>query len=200
MTIAGCTGRADEAGDESDGTRALETTTPTSTPAPTPTSAHTTASEAGEEADGHDRAGGSSASTATVDMRTDNKGSYFDPKGLLVDPGTTVRFVNASGTHTATAYHPDNEGKPLRIPESAESWDSGLLTEPDVVYEVTLETEGVYDYYCIPHEVLAMVGRIVVGSPQGGPGTTEPTDLPPAAGEAMPSIEEILADGTVAGP
>lgn len=181
-TVAGCTGRADDSSES-----------PRPTPAPTPTP------PAGEEEDDHDQAAGSSTTT-TVDMVTDNKGAHFDPKGLLVDPGTTVRFVNASGAHTTTAYHPSNDDKPLRIPETAEPWDSGTLTEQDAVYEVTFETEGVYDYYCIPHEMLAMVGRIIVGSPQGGPGTTEPTDLPPAAKEAIPPINAILDEGTVAGP
>ena len=35
--------------------------------------------------------------------------------------------------------------------------------------EYTFEVEGTYDYYSRRHEVIGMVGRIVVGSP-GGPG------------------------------
>jgi hypothetical protein len=31
--------------------------------------------------------------------------------------------------------------------------------------------EGVYDYFCKPHEAAGMVGRIVVGNPGSGPGT-----------------------------
>lgn len=135
-----------------------------------------------------------------VDMVTDNKGSYFDPKGVLIEAGTTVRFVNASGSHSATAYHPDNEGKPLRIPEGSAAWDSGIYTNAEETFEHTFETEGVYDYYCTPHESLGMVGRIVVGAPQDGPGTTPPDDLPPAARESLPSIESILEQRVVSGP
>ncbi len=65
---------------------------------------------------------------------------------------------------------------------------------------MTLETEGVYDYYCIPHEMLGMVGRIVVGEPHGGPGTTPPESLPPAARESLPSTELILEQEVVNGP
>ena len=42
-----------------------------------------------------------------------------------------------------------------------------------------------------------MVGRIVVGRP-GGPGATPPGQgVPPAARAAFPSVERIMAGGTV---
>lgn len=138
--------------------------------------------------------------TVEVEMITDNKGSYFDPKGLLIDAGTTVRFINESGSHSTTAYHPDNGDKPLRIPKEATPWDSGIIADPDETFEVTFETPGVYDYYCTPHEMLAMVGRIVVAEPQGGPGTTPPQNLPPAATEALPPVDTIVEHETIAGP
>jgi plastocyanin len=94
----------------------------------------------------------------------------FDPIGLRVAPGTTVRWVVEANVHTATTYHPANDGHPLRIPQRAEPWDSGYLVEPGEAFEVTLTAEGVYDYFCAPHEVAGMVGRIIVGRP-GGPGT-----------------------------
>ena len=53
--------------------------------------------------------------------------SAFNPIGLRVAPGTTVRWVVEANVHTATAYHPANGGHPLRIPERAEPWDSGYL-------------------------------------------------------------------------
>ena len=33
---------------------------------------------------------------------------------------------------------------------------------------MTFTVEGVYDYYCVPHEHAGMVGRIVVGTPAAG--------------------------------
>lgn len=137
---------------------------------------------------------------AVVEMITDNQGSYFDPKGLVVEPGTTVRFVNASGSHGTTAYHPDNEEQPLRIPTEAEPWDSPIYTESDRQFEVTLEAEGVYDYYCPPHESMGMVGRIIVGESHDGPGTSPPEDLPPGAQESLPSITKVLENDSVSGP
>lgn len=135
----------------------------------------------------------------TIAMRTDNKGSYFTPKGLLVEPGATITFVNESGAHAVAAYHPDTDS-PRRIPEGADSWTSETFSASGAEFEVTLDQAGVYDYYCPPHEVLGMVGRIVVGEPQGGPGTTPPEDVPPAARESLPAIDDILEAGSVAGP
>ena len=43
---------------------------------------------------------------------------WFDPVGLLVRPGQTVRWTNreAGNVHTATAYHPANLDRPLAHP------------------------------------------------------------------------------------
>src|SRR5690554_4622350 len=56
--------------------------------------------------------------------------NYFDPVGLWVAPGTTVRWVIKLGAHSVTAYHPSYYGKPARIPEGATPWDSGMLGVP----------------------------------------------------------------------
>ncbi|MEX2541625.1 MAG: plastocyanin/azurin family copper-binding protein [Trueperaceae bacterium] len=125
-----------------------------------------------------------------VRMVTEGSSFYFDPVGLLVEPGTTVRFINESGQHTATAYCEGN-GKSNRIPEGAECWDSGMLVEEGATFEVTLTEEGVYDYFCLPHESLGMVGRIIVGSPDAFP-VQDPAELVPAVQEALPSVEEIM--------
>ena len=107
-----------------------------------------------------------------IRLRSDTLGTkvWYDPIGLLVEPGQTVRWVNESNVHTSTAYHPANGGHALRIPKAAEPWDSGYLVEPGDRFEVTLTVPGVYDYFCAPHAVAGMVGRIIVGRP-GGPGT-----------------------------
>ncbi len=54
--------------------------------------------------------------------------------------------------------------------------------------------EGVYDYVCTPHEALGMVGRIVVGDPAAFPARDGGELAFPAAAEALPSVEAILAD------
>ena len=132
-------------------------------------------------------------------MRSDPEGARvgFDPIGVRVSPGARVRWVIEANVHTTTAYHPANGGRPLRIPQGAAPWDSGYLVEPGEAFEITLTVEGVYDYFCAPHEAAGMVGRIVVGRP-AGPGVRPPGDgVPPLARRAFPSVERIMDEEIV---
>ena len=152
------------------------------------------------------------AQVAEIRMQSDAQGGHvgFAPIGLLIRPGQTVRWINAgNNVHTATAYHPDNDDHSLRIPETARSWDSCYLVNPGDRFELTLTVEGVYDYYCTPHEMAGMVGRIIVGRP-AGPGTlpfdyfrADPSKrhwqpVPEAAQRAFPAIDRIMAKAVVA--
>jgi plastocyanin len=89
----------------------------------------------------------------TVRMRSDADGGHvgFDPVGLLIQPGRAVRFLCEANYHTTSAYHPANAAHSLRIPRTAQPWSSDGL-QPGDVFEVTLSTPGVYDYFCVPHE------------------------------------------------
>ena len=151
------------------------------------------------------------ADVVEIRMRSDPEGSHvgFDPNGLLIAPGQTVRWICQESVHTTTAYHPANAKHSLRIPESAKPWDSGFLL-PDQDFSVIFTVEGVYDYYCMPHEMAGMVGRIIVGHP-AGPGT-QPFDyfagrpeakdwmkVPPAAQKAFPSVARIMQQHSVPG-
>lgn len=125
---------------------------------------------------------------------------WFDPIGLSIEPGQTVRWTNRDegNAHTATAYHPDNHDRMRRIPKSARSWDSDYLL-PGESFSVTLTVPGIYDYYCIPHEHAGMVGRIVVGRPVGGAWIDEypAGELPEIALANLPAPAAILAEGAV---
>jgi plastocyanin len=129
--------------------------------------------------------------------RADGAKVWFDPIGVLIKPGQMVRWTNYNpgNSHTTTAYHPAN-GKPLRIPEAAKSWDSDYLL-PDESFSITFNEQGVYDYYCIPHEQAGMVGRIIVGEPEAHGGWMESVaasrGLPGEALKAFPMVEEIMA-------
>jgi plastocyanin len=138
------------------------------------------------------------AGTEEIGMRGSARGEHvwFTPTGVAVATGTLLRFVNhdAGNSHTATCYHPALFDRPRRIPEGATPWDSGFLL-PRESFEVRLTVPGVYDYYCIPHEHAAMVGRIVVGRP-GDDGwlgaVVEAGDLPEMALNGFPAVEAIL--------
>lgn len=123
---------------------------------------------------------------------------WFRPQGLLIQPGQSVRWVNADlgNVHTVTAYHPDN-AKPLRIPSGAASWNSGYLM-PGESFSLTFTVPGVYDYFCVPHELAGMVGRIVVGStalelPYAGTDSA----LPQGVLSAFPKVDLILKNHIV---
>lgn len=150
-------------------------------------------------------------SRVEIRMRSLENGArvVFDPIGLLVEPGTVVRWTVEADVHTTTAYHPRNDSHALRIPERAAPWDSGYLVNPGDSFEVRLTAEGVYDYYCAPHELAGMVGRIIVGRPtgpgaqpfdyfKGDPATAAWTSVPGAARDAFPAIDEIMKRRTVA--
>ena len=97
---------------------------------------------------------------------------YFDPIGLYVEPGETVGFVvgGTSGrTPTITAYHPGHDNHELRIPEGANPFDSGNIqrNRREPAFRWTFEVEGTYDYFSKYQEWSGMIGRIVVGRPDG---------------------------------
>ncbi|WP_248910314.1 plastocyanin/azurin family copper-binding protein [Halocatena marina] len=111
----------------------------------------------------------SNEATNTVLMVTEGSTYYFDPIGLFVESGETITFEIDNGSHSATAYKKGTGGASVtRIPDGAKSWDSGILNKQGATFEHTFKTTGTYDYFCIPHKSLGMVGRIVVGEP-GGP-------------------------------
>ncbi len=68
--------------------------------------------------------------THAIRMQGDATGAHvgFDPVGLRIRPGETVRWINADAgnAHTATAYHPANFDRPRRIPAAADAVGFGL--------------------------------------------------------------------------
>lgn len=141
-----------------------------------------------------------------IEMRGTARGErvWFDPFGVAVETGTTLKFTNRDkgNSHTVTAYHPDLFGRVRRIPEQAEPFNSGYLLPGDS-FELTLTVPGVYDFYCLPHEQAGMVGRIVVGKP----GDNNWDDTGMAAGgvaakveAVLPSISAILASRALSAP
>jgi len=145
------------------------------------------------------------AAAVNIEMHASARGEevWFDPLGLWVPPGQTVRWVLHHDVHTTAAYHPKNDQHSLRIPEGAEPWNSGFLVTPGAHFDVTFTVEGVYDYYCLPHEQAGMVGRIVVGRPSGpgalpfdyfknDPAATGWKPVPEAARKTFPSVAQIM--------
>jgi plastocyanin len=143
-SVAGCSAPTDQ-----DGGQTQPSPTPTATATKTPT-----ATEGDQK---------------TIQMVTDGGDYYFDPIGLFVEPGETVTWTIKAGSHSTTAYVKGKSlGTVTRIPANAEFWNSNVLSSTDATFEHKFTATGTYDYYCIPHKSLGMVGRLVVGEP-GGP-------------------------------
>lgn len=110
----------------------------------------------------------------------------FEPVGLHIQPGDTVKFNMATPHHNVVAYHPQF-GYARRVPQRVPPFSSPML--PAGGYWVyTFEKEGVYVVNCAPHEIFGMVMRIVVGEPSG-PAADPPPDLcaTPAGADAEES-------------
>jgi plastocyanin len=96
----------------------------------------------------------------TVDMTDAN---VFQPNSLTVPKGATVTWNNTgSAVHTVT----DDPSKAInrsnaQLPEGVQPWDSGNVNGRQS-YSYTFTTAGTYKYFCIPHEVLGMVGTVTV--------------------------------------
>ncbi len=153
----------------------------------------------------------SSCAGRTVEIRLvqSRRASLFRPAGVHIVWAIRCAGVQVSGFHSITAYHPKNDNHELRIPQAARPWDSDILLaqspRPDATFEHVFTVAGVYDYFCKPHELAGMVGRIVVGEPGDGPGTkpfgyapdARWKPVPEVARKALPSIAEIVQKGKV---
>ncbi len=102
------------------------------------------------------------ADTVVVEVKGTNGDARFDPAVVKVEVGDVIQFVVREGWHTVTAYHPENR-RPQRMPSQAASFDSGLMEQGDS-WSLNIIEEGVYDYFCLPHENMGHVGRIIAGS------------------------------------
>jgi plastocyanin len=120
----------------------------------------------------------------------------FDPDERTIAPGDTVVWRNVGNIgHSVTAYEDD-------IPDDAEYFASGefdgeqaardayTVGDPDSgdiggdgSYEHTFDVLGTYEYFCIPHESVGMVGSIEVveGGPDEGGGGPSIPQVPDAA-------------------
>ncbi|WP_222919218.1 plastocyanin/azurin family copper-binding protein [Natrinema sp. SYSU A 869] len=131
---------------------------------------------------------GEPVESADVSMVSMDDGDHFDPHVVRIERGGSVSWTNESGSHSATAYHSAN-GKPQLAPEEATAWDSGVISEQGAAFDHTFETEGVYHYFCTPHETGGMIGSVIVGHPD--PDQQPALNDPPS--EKSEAVREKLA-------
>ncbi|WP_049900291.1 cupredoxin domain-containing protein [Halococcus agarilyticus] len=120
---------------------------------------------------------------ALISQGEGGAGFFFEPTGLYVEPGDTVKFTMATPHHNVVAYHPQF-GYQRRIPRLVPPFSGPLLPQGGY-WLYTFEKPGVYEMNCAPHEIFGMAMRIVVGE-VSGPAADPLPDLcaqPPGGGE-----------------
>ena len=90
---------------------------------------------------------------------------FFEPTGLSIEPGDTVKFDMVTPHHNVVAYHP-GFGFVQRVPDGVGPF-SGPLLPAGGYWLYTFDHEGVYEINCAPHEYFGMAMRIVVGDIEG---------------------------------
>jgi len=123
---------------------------------------------------------------------------YFEPTGLSIEPGDTVRFNLATPHHNVNAYHPAF-GYTQRVPNETPAYSSPILGAGEY-WLYTFETEGVHNIMCAPHEIFGMVGSIVVGSATG-PGANAVGEAPAPSPQSRPpefTAGTVLSDPAMA--
>ena len=161
----------------------------------TPSSTEDGGESGHDDEGGHDESVGEPSDNAEVTMITEDGGYHFEPHVVRVTVGGTVTWTNESGSHSTTAYHPDND-QPKLVPDGATAWDSGLRSEEGATFEHTFETEGIYHYYCTPHETLGMIGSVIVGDPDPHEQIAledPPEDKPDAVREKLEELNGIVS-------
>jgi len=95
------------------------------------------------------------SSEVTVQVGATSNQVAYAPTAIWVDPGTTINFEWVSNGHNVV---PNNQ------PGGADWRGSGdTLEDEGFTDSHTFETEGMYTYYCQPHEQFGMKGAVAVG-------------------------------------
>lgn len=134
-----------------------------------------------------------------VDMTDD---LVFAPDQITIAPGDTVVWENVGSVgHSVTAYESEiPEEAPFFASgdfEAEEPARSGYPEQGDIpggeAYEHTFETEGTFNYFCIPHETVGMLGAVEVVP--GGAQTEAPVG--PAVPETAKTLVAVTTGGLV---
>ncbi len=96
------------------------------------------------------------AAEHTVEMKTAGADGtmVFEPAVIKVAVGDTVHFAPTDVAH-------NSESVAGLTPESSVAWKGDMSQK----VSVTFDKEGIYVYHCLPHAVMAMIGRVVAGKP-----------------------------------
>jgi len=116
-----------------------------------------------------------------------NKGEegmmVFKPAVVFAEAGDTVQFKPTDKSHNVVSFND-------MLPEGVESFKSKFNKE----FELVVDKEGTYGYYCQPHLPLGMVGLIVVGD---NIDITAVNLSSKAKGKAKKRLEKYIQEGAL---
>ena len=93
----------------------------------------------------------------TVQLITDEKGSYYSPSTIDASPGDVIRYTLKSGVHNVS-FPDDSNSIKDGLPKS-----SDFLQLPGQEYDLFVSMRpGSYYFHCDPHAALGMKGRLIV--------------------------------------
>ncbi|MHB1574908.1 MAG: plastocyanin/azurin family copper-binding protein [Candidatus Dormibacteria bacterium] len=109
--------------------------------------------------------GGCTAASAKTAVTVDATNSFkFVPASVCLKVGGTITWKNVGNLpHTTTdiASLAANSAN-AELPKGAVGWNHSLA--PGASYSLKFTVPGAYKYFCIPHELLGMLGQITVVS------------------------------------
>jgi plastocyanin len=92
-----------------------------------------------------------------IEMFSNEKGNYFEPKELTARQGDVLHFELKTGVHNVHFLPDSNPGK-TGLPPASE-----LLQIPDQELDIPVTlAPGSYYFQCDPHAALGMTGRLTV--------------------------------------
>ncbi len=100
----------------------------------------------------------STGHSITIEMTTNEVGSFFKPNEIETKPGDVLHFVLVAGVHNVHFLADSNPGI-NGLPEA-----SAMLQLPSqsVDVPVTMAAGGTYYFQCDPHAALGMKGHVKV--------------------------------------
>lgn len=104
--------------------------------------------------------GGGDANGAEIEMTNE---MVFDPATITIKTGDKVTWKNKdSMVHTVTADATmPRDPSLVEVPEGVEPFHSGNITNGQS-WSMTFTVPGRYRYVCLPHELVGMVGEVIV--------------------------------------
>ena len=100
------------------------------------------------------------ANTLKAEVEVKVRNFEFFPRDITVPRGETVKWVWEEGFHTTT------NGTGSSDPEAGTLWNEPMSSS-NKTFSFMFNEEGLFPYFCIPHESIDMKGTITVEAPAG---------------------------------